>query len=621
MKADEFAAKGNASDIGECPSGQASGQAELSSSVDGRCEYGFSADAAFHTALAHAGRVNSAASTDENILHDLLDSLPCGVCCVHIDDGFPIIYANTFFFNMLGYSPEQARVEGFHRASFVVYQADFLTLQQAVRENLEAEYTLFGLEHRFVHRSGKVLWGLVCCRFDPARPDRLMCMLLDITLRKSMEEQLRIREEEIRIALSHAAKDIAIYDLDAKILYRRGETAFLHGLPEVIHDVPESILAGEYIMSESIDAYREFFRSMRQGVAEGSLTLKVRGKEKPEWHRADYTLIFTSEGHPQRSVISIEDVTEQREKELAYQKWSQFFKSERADSVAYHEFNLTQNIYDGNDCRSYEVVPEYMTSYSDSLKYVTARYIHPEDAAEFLAVFNREKLLLNYSAGRREVYLEHRRVNPGENTYFWAAGMAQLLADPYTTDVKAFVLMKNIDEQKKKELAIKRMLELDALTGLLNRGTLVERISDTLRQSSPTMRHAFIMLDIDNFKRLNDSYGHQFGDLVLKEVAMALKDAQRKQDFCGRLGGDEFIVFLTDIPAGFDLENRLALLCRAAAKTYSGDITTSGSLGLARYPDDGNLFSDLYHKADIALYEAKKLGRNRFMVYQPSMGG
>lgn len=164
---------------------------------------------------------------------------------------------------------------------------------------------------------------------------------------------------------------------------------------------------------------------------------------------------------------------------------------------------------------------------------------------------------------------------------YWVVAKIQLVPDPFTLDVKAFILIKDIDAQKKKELELQSLIELDALTGLLNRGTVVKRVSEIMRQGGVGAQHGLIMLDLDNFKLINDNLGHQYGDQVLKEVADSLKNVLRKNDLCGRLGGDEFVVFLTDIPPEPELEKKLEILRGAAAKDYAEGLKITASLGLA----------------------------------------
>lgn len=550
-------------------------------------------------------------------LQNLIDSLPCGICTVSANDALRLIHANSFFYHMLGYTQEEAQALGFQDMSHVVYPADLDLVRESVRENVGDAPAIFELEHRFLHRSGQVLWGLSRCNYDPAAPGELTCVLLDITPRKNTEEELRLSEEEIRIAFQHTEKVMVVYDVQTKTLFQPESAAFELGLPPVVSDVPESIV--DIVAEESLESFVSFYRKMQDGNPEGSVTVKLKTVRGYEWFSGRYTLICSVEGRPQRAVISYENVTIQREKEFAYQKWCQSFKAQQENSIGYYEFNLTKNIYDGNERRNSGVLPPHVRSFSETADYIAGHYVYKEDLPEYLSVFDREKLLGKYYSGQCEIRLEHRRVEPDGRIY-WVAAHIQLVSDPYTSDVKAFILILDIDAQKKQDLEMRSLIEQDALTGLLNRATVVTRVTEILRQSRKGTRHALIMLDLDNFKCLNDSLGHQFGDQVLKDAAVALKEALRREDLCGRLGGDEFVLFLRDIPAVPELEERLETLRKAVEKDYATGQHVSASLGLARYPHDGRTFSDLYCKADMALYEAKRLGRDRYVLYHPGLG-
>lgn len=553
------------------------------------------------------------------LLQTFIDSLPCGICKVTADDDLKIIYANNFFTNMLGYTPAQVRELGFKDVKTHIYPADLAMVQRVVRESVQQGLPVFELEHRFFHQSGKLLWGLICCSYDPAEPGMLTCALFDITMRKNMEEKLRISEEESRIAFRHTDKVMIIYDPSARTLFQPQEAAAALGLPAVVHDVPESVVARGIVAEESVENYLSFFHAMQQGIPHGRTVLKLKCKGSYEWFSGRYTLIYSTEGRPQRGIISYENVTDQREKELAYQKWIQSFKAQQENSIGYYEFNLTKNTYEGNERRNSGALPRDVKSFSGTVNYIASHYVYDEDLPDYLSVFDREKLLGKFYSGQCEIQFEHRRTE-ADGAVYWVAAKIQLVPDPFTRDVKAFILINNIDTQKKRELELQSLIELDTLTGLLNRGTLVKRVSETLRLSGVGARHALIMLDLDNFKLINDSLGHQYGDQVLKDVADSLKNVLRKNDLCGRLGGDEFVVFLTDIPPEPELEKKLEVLRGAAARGYAAGLKITASLGLARCPQDGKSFSDLYRKADVALYEAKRLGRDRYVTYTPDLG-
>lgn len=129
------------------------------------------------------------------------------------------------------------------------------------------------------------------------------------------------------------------------------------------------------------------------------------------------------------------------------------------------------------------------------------------------------------------------------------------------------------------------------------------------------------MLDIDEFKRQNDQYGHPYGDQVIRETARFIYGVLRKTDLCGRMGGDEFMVFLNDISSEEEMLPRIEMLCRLLRRSDDarGEITCS--MGVVFYPRDGRTFQELYQKADTALYDVKRTGRGNYRIYSFDLKG
>ena len=156
----------------------------------------------------------------------------------------------------------------------------------------------------------------------------------------------------------------------------------------------------------------------------------------------------------------------------------------------------------------------------------------------------------------------------------------------------------------------------DPLTGLPNRRLLEDRIETTLQHARRNRHKAAIMyLDLDGFKEINDTYGHAYGDEVLKIVAQRLLANSLKEDTVARLGGDEFMVVLGEVSSLADAQGPAAKLVEAVSEPFFiNDLTLrlSTSIGISIYPDDAETVEALISIADYALYEAKRGGKNRF---------
>lgn len=178
----------------------------------------------------------------------------------------------------------------------------------------------------------------------------------------------------------------------------------------------------------------------------------------------------------------------------------------------------------------------------------------------------------------------------------------------------------NITREREEQSRLLKKASEDPLTNLLNRSTLRSNIESFLSGEGQGVTHAVIVLDIDDFKQVNDTYGHPFGDSVISDVARALSVTFRTSDYVGRIGGDEFLAFLkkTDREAALKKARELAkLISELAGKEADAKITVSG--GVALYPDDAGSYMRLYLKADMALYEAKRAGKNSVTVYEKEM--
>ena len=165
----------------------------------------------------------------------------------------------------------------------------------------------------------------------------------------------------------------------------------------------------------------------------------------------------------------------------------------------------------------------------------------------------------------------------------------------------------------------------DPLTGLPNRRLLEDRISTTVQHASRNHHKAAVLyLDLDGFKGVNDTYGHAYGDEILKTVAQRLLANSRKEDTVARLGGDEFMVVLGEVSSLSDAQGPAAKLVEALSEPYFiKDLTLrlSTSIGISIYPDDAETVDALISIADYALYEAKRAGKNRFCATKPAAAG
>jgi diguanylate cyclase (GGDEF)-like protein/PAS domain S-box-containing protein len=181
----------------------------------------------------------------------------------------------------------------------------------------------------------------------------------------------------------------------------------------------------------------------------------------------------------------------------------------------------------------------------------------------------------------------------------------------------------DITAVKQSEERLKHMAHHDALTGLANRILLDDRLSHAMRKARRDERLlAVLFVDLDRFKAINDSLGHDVGDEMLVEVANRLESTLRAGDTLARLGGDEFVLLLDELDTP-DVAGRVAQklgeLLTEAVHVRGHELYVSGSIGISIFPNDGEDISTLLKSADAAMYEAKAAGRNGYRFYAPAM--
>ncbi len=177
---------------------------------------------------------------------------------------------------------------------------------------------------------------------------------------------------------------------------------------------------------------------------------------------------------------------------------------------------------------------------------------------------------------------------------------------------------------KKQNEEITELATIDSLTGLSNRYAYNSKIDHAIKRAKRHNRNfALMFLDLDRFKIINDSLGHQIGDLLLQHVAMRIIHCVRSTDTVARLGGDEFTILLDEINDISDTSIVAKKILNKLSEPFhleGHELSITASIGISTYPIDGSSLVELAKNADAAMYQAKESGRNNFQIYDPMMG-
>lgn len=211
----------------------------------------------------------------------------------------------------------------------------------------------------------------------------------------------------------------------------------------------------------------------------------------------------------------------------------------------------------------------------------------------------------------------------GENRSIYYAVSGRPIFDEDGTFYGYRGIGKDVTRQREADNQIQYLARHDALTGLPNRILFSETLVQTLHNSARHRRRfALLFIDLDRFKDINDTLGHQAGDQLLHEMAQRLKETLRGGDFVARLGGDEFVVLLPEIEIGNDAAIVARKLLAALTKpivVHGQECRVSASIGISEYPTDAKDEHALMKNADIAMYHAKEQGKNNFQFFSESL--
>jgi len=221
---------------------------------------------------------------------------------------------------------------------------------------------------------------------------------------------------------------------------------------------------------------------------------------------------------------------------------------------------------------------------------------------------------------------EYRVVWP-DGTIRWLRETGNVVKNELDETIKMMGVVRDITEEKASANYLKHLAHFDPLTGLPNRLVLEERLSEALEQArASATRVALVFVDLNGFKAINDRYGHAAGDRVLVTTATRLKRILRSTDTVARIGGDEFVVILQDLPQGKSLQDEARTICQKIFVELSPPVTIGNdqrhigtSLGVAVFPDHAPSIDRLLHIADLAMYEAKRSGNNQYRLGNESV--
>jgi len=438
------------------------------------------------------------------------------------------------------------------------------------------------------------------------------------------KERLLIAREEYRISARQSGAMILRYDLRSRRLMPNEIMMERYNLSkEAWRDGNTAVLDG-MIAAESKAEYKAFWLAIQNGEPNGRIECRMENSESGfGWYSFEFTAIFDEKGNSVQAIITLRDVTRLHERAASYERWHNMMSVLIGTSMAYMEANLTT--------RGCELAEGVFQKWKDGYERADAEtvllafeqnVIDPDDRLEFRTFVNPERLRLLFLSGAAKDTREMRMIKDDGSKGLCEISV-QMKGYPNSGDVKAVIAVTDLGDGASNMERLSDLAFRDDLSGLLNRTAARAAIEETLRFGENEII-ALFMLDIDNFKQVNDTLGHQMGDEALIRISDTIKNMFRATDVVARIGGDEFFVFLPDATSLGIVQTKAEALCDALNFTFSNGIQSasiSASIGVVVSKRDQTDYDTLYSEADYALYEAKNAGKNRYCIRRQDAPG
>ncbi|HBF6255325.1 TPA: diguanylate cyclase [Clostridioides difficile] len=551
------------------------------------------------------------ATKNEVISEDILKSMSIGVSKHFLDDSFTIIWGNTSFYQLLGYTEEEFLVK-------------FSSLKDYYEQNL---YHFESMKNHFLeayHHGEKSIEYQICISANNGDP--VWVIMTGILIESQDNEksmvyilyskinELKIKQEELsdmekestenfKWMMSEYAGNVYISDMDTyELLYlnKHSCNTLQASANELIGRKCYEVIQGRtspcpfctnsYLKKDDIYEWEFYNKKLKRTFIIKDRMLNWQGRR-----------------------VRIE---------LSYDMYSAEYKLAKKDQ---ERESILKTIPAGMvrlDARDYLTILWCNDIFLNMIEYTKEQFaeeLNNQCGYLFSEDYKRsKKLAQDLKESGDNVVFEAKIYTRSREERIWTVTLCYISGEDSWDGIPSFYSIGiDITKERKQIEKLQHISEKDALTGIYNRAETERQIKKYFEKNLNVMG-ALFMIDTDNFKQINDTEGHMIGDIVLTEMASGMKKIMRDSDVVGRIGGDEFTIFMKNISSVKDAEKKaeeLLYMFRHLFQKEKSFLKVTCSIGIAIYPKDGTTFKEIYARADKALYQAKNMGKNNYVIY------
>ncbi|MFI3253695.1 MAG: PAS domain-containing protein [Eubacteriales bacterium] len=441
-------------------------------------------------------------------------------------------------------------------------------------------------------------------RDNTGKAIEILGIIRNIHATETMEAEVSTLNQYVEAVESLSGESLYYVDMKTRILRQKGEVAVELGVPDEIPNYPEG--AYPVIHPEHLDNFKTFAEDTLNGKPSSVQCKVMTATGEYQWYEMISKHIYDKTGDLMEIFGRMTNIESDMNFKSDFSQLNQYFSAmqDLSGDVLFH-IDIESMTFHHNDKKvSNFGMPYDITDFVNT--FIDKNIIHPDCHVSY------RKDIDDMLSGRKMEYHVLSLTEP--DVYEWYHVQGRFIQNEQGKPVEIFGKMKNVQEQRNLE----ERAYHDMMTGALNKATFEEQGKIILDTASLEEKYALIFIDLDDFKGVNDTLGHSYGDALLSTVGKRLKRLVRGDDLVGRIGGDEFAVMLRNVDSEESVLVRTNIMLEALQKDFSFEkqvIGIKASVGVSVFPQHGTTYKDLIGKADLAVYESKRRGKNVVSMY------
>lgn len=446
----------------------------------------------------------------------------------------------------------------------------------------------------------------------------VLCVIILIAALRILIRMLRTAfklMEEDQLIINNVSGGTVICHFDDRFTIKSVTPIFYKMFDYNIGAVKKKYRSEFYCMLVGDESRREFARQKRllreNGIADAQYKI-LNGREEPMWV-SSHSVLTTSDDLEPVVYMVLFDITNEKKalERLALAETRNKIVLEKTECCIF-EWNIIQDTFEVSDL----FVSRFGLSDDTLLDgKLLHRLVYENDINRLNSCMQKIK---NGESDNYEIIV---RLKDATDEYTHNTLTLSLVRDNNDVPIRAVGVIVNIEEQYLKEEELRKRATTDSLTGIYNKGATESMIRSTI-DGYHSQCHALLIIDVDDFKTVNDTLGHALGDEALRLVSRTLSEEFRDTDIVGRIGGDEFMVFAVNIDGNESRVTEALDRIKARNMTVSSGkdtIKLTLSIGVSYYKKDDSDYDGLFKKADLALYSSKKNGKDQYTMYSSNL--